>query len=272
MKNILLTLMVFGIVGCAVNPPVSNIYDSDNETYYSPSAVKIDAVPSPRAQITNNGAIKAGLGNMYPKQYYVCSGRDLDKIVQFCLKQCAIHLGEDKAKSYCRVYRVGETPGQRQIIEKTTAYNNDLNKIKPDIWTQRRNSAQLVKENQVKRLEAARQSELRQQQIKLEAYVSEKKSLCMSYGFEGDNAIATCVQREINLEKDRLKQQPIIVQQSSGPNYDALSNYARCLGTQGETFSSCSNAWQGYTPPRKTVTKCRYDSFGNVITGTCTTQ
>jgi len=44
-----------------------------------------------------------------------------------------------------------------------------------------------------------------------------------------------------------------------------------CLQTEG-SFAACSNAWQGYTPPKKTVTKCRYDTFGNVITGTCTTQ
>jgi hypothetical protein len=272
MKKLLGLMLPLLIVGCAVNPPASKVYDFDNETYYSPSATVFEAVPSPRAQITNNGAIKAGFSNLYPKQYYICSGKDLDKIVQFCLKQCSIHLGEDKAKSYCRVYKVSETQGQRQIIEKTIAYNSELNKIKPDIWTQRRNSAQLVKENQVKRLEAARQNELKQQQIKLEVYVNEKKSLCMSYGFEGVNAIATCVQKEINLEKERMQQKSILVQQSTGLNYDAIGNYGRCLGTQGETFSSCSNAWQGYTPPKKTVTKCRYDTFGNVITGTCTTQ
>ena len=82
-----------------------------------------------------------------------------------------------------------------------------------------------------------------------------------------------CPTREL-AQQIAKQNQPIIqqAQPNSGPNWDALSNYGRCLGTQGETFSSCSNAWQGYTPPRKTVTKCRYDSFGNVITGTCTTQ
>lgn len=128
------------------------------------------------------------------------------------------------------------------------------------------------KERQQAKKEKALKAKRDAEQAKYRAYITNLKSQCVSYGFEGDNAIATCVQREINLEKDRLQQQPIIVQQSSGPNYDALSNYGRCLGTQGETFSSCSNAWQGYTPPRKTVTKCRYDAFGNVITGTCTTQ
>jgi len=61
------------------------------------------------------------------------------------------------------------------------------------------------------------------------------------------------------------------ISRSSQPNYDALSSMGSCLQNEG-SFAACSNAWQGYTPPRKTVTKCRYDAFGNVITGTCTTQ
>ena len=48
--------------------------------------------------------------------------------------------------------------------------------------------------------------------------------------------------------------------------------YLEQLIDEGNCWAACSNAWQGYTPPRKTVTKCRYDTFGNVITGTCTTQ
>ena len=134
---------------------------------------------------------------------------------------------------------------------------------------------QIQNENRQRKAEAEAQRQQRIAQAKQAQYenlIKQFQSTCRSYGFKGDNAIATCVQREINLEKDRIQQQPIIVQQSSGINYDALSNYGRCLGTQGETFSSCANAWQGYTPPRKTVTKCRYDAFGNVITGTCTTQ
>ena len=122
------------------------------------------------------------------------------------------------------------------------------------------------------------------QEEQLANTIEELKNTCKSYGFSSNDAIASCVQKEINLERDRIQAQQIakqnqpITQQvqpsyrNSGPNWDALGNYGRCLGTQGETFSSCSNAWQGYTPPKKTVTKCRYDTFGNVITGTCTTQ
>ena len=123
----------------------------------------------------------------------------------------------------------------------------------------------------------------KEQKEQLAKTIEELRVTCKSYGFNSDNAIATCVQREINLEKDRIlanqmaqKNQPIIQQvqpnyRNSQPNYDALSSMGSCLQNEG-SFAACSNAWQGYTPPRKTVTKCRYDTFGNVINGTCTTQ
>jgi len=148
----------------------------------------------------------------------------------------------------------------------------------------------IAKKASQKRLEEAKKrkaeadrKKLQEQKEEFMAYIETLKNNCKTYGFTADNAIATCVQREINLERDRLQAQQIakqnqpIIQQvqpsyrNSGPNYDALSSMGSCLQTEG-SFAACSNAWQGYTPPRKTVTKCRYDSFGNVITGTCTTQ
>lgn len=145
----------------------------------------------------------------------------------------------------------------------------------------------LVKErfyaNQNKIVQEAKQKRIKAKQDEFMAYIETLKNNCKTYGFSADDAIATCVQREINLERDRVQAQQIakqnqpIIQQvqpsyrNSGPNYDALSSMGSCLQTEG-SFAACSNAWQGYTPPRKTVTKCRYDAFGNVITGTCTTQ
>ena len=53
----------------------------------------------------------------------------------------------------------------------------------------------------------------------------------------------------------------------------AIGNWARCLGTPGENMATCSNAWQGYTPPApKKVYKCDYDTFGNRISSTCREQ
>ena len=147
---------------------------------------------------------------------------------------------------------------------------------KVDAWkanriAERERAAKAKQDAIAKRQEEQRAKKLKAEQAKYLAYINTLKSQCVSYGFKGDNAIATCVQREINLEKDRIQQQPIIVQQSSGPNYDALSSMGNCLQNEG-SFAACSNAWQGYTPRRKTVTKCRYDAFGNMITGTCTTE
>ena len=134
-----------------------------------------------------------------------------------------------------------------------------------------------------KRKAEADRKKLQEQKEEFMAYIETLKNNCKTYGFSADDAIATCVQREINLERDRVQAQQIakqnqpIIQQvqpsyrNSGPNYDALSSMGSCLQTEG-SFAACSNAWQGYTPPKKTVTKCRYDAFGNVITGTCTTQ
>ena len=147
-----------------------------------------------------------------------------------------------------------------------------------------------AKEARQKRLNEAKKQKAEAERKKLQAqqeefmtYIETLKNNCKTYGFTADNAIATCVQREINLERDRIQAQQIakqnqpIIQQvqpsyrNSGPNWDALGSMGSCLQTEG-SFAACSNAWQGYTPPKKTVTKCRYDTFGNVITGTCTTQ
>jgi hypothetical protein len=129
----------------------------------------------------------------------------------------------------------------------------------------------------------AKEKKIQAQQDEFMAYIETLKNNCITYGFTSDDAIATCVQREINLERDRVQAQQIakqnqpIIQQvqpsyrNSGPNSNALKSMGSCLQTEG-SFAACSNAWQGYTPPKKTVTKCRYDAFGNTITGTCTTQ
>ena len=142
---------------------------------------------------------------------------------------------------------------------------------------------QIQNENRQRKAQAEAQRQQRIAQAKQAQYenlIKQYQSTCRSYGFNEDNAIATCVQREINLERDRIQgrlnalnaQQNQQIYQDNQRRNQALSNYGRCLSTQGETFSSCSNAWQGYTPPKKTVTKCRYDAFGNTIRGTCTTQ
>jgi hypothetical protein len=179
----------------------------------------------------------------------------------------------DPSSKQCSIYKINNQK-QPQYQGRNLAYNSyNCHGDNIDVATKHCIESCNTRVNQAQAASiAAQQKQVESQQKQYQSYLNQTKERCRSYGFNDDNAIATCVQREINLEKDRIQQQPIIVQQSSGLNYDALGNYGRCLSTQGETFSSCSNAWQGYTPPKKTVTKCRYDAFGNTITGTCTTQ
>jgi hypothetical protein len=129
---------------------------------------------------------------------------------------------------------------------------------------------------QRKREQELKRKRQEQEQQKFQAFVDNKKYICRTYGFTEENAIAKCVQEEINNEINRLQQQRAYANAQANANaqarYNAFSNYGRCLSTAGETFASCANAWQGYTPPTKTVTKCRYDTFGNVINGTCTSR
>ena len=97
--------------------------------------------------------------------------------------------------------------------------------------------------------------------------------MCVSYGFTEENAIASCVQTEINNEIMRMQQAQAYANAQARSNAarrnQALSNMGRCLSTEG-SFSACSNAWNGYTPPKTTV--CEFDAFGNKITSTCRTQ
>jgi len=95
-----------------------------------------------------------------------------------------------------------------------------------------------------------------------------KGEICLAQ-YENDNYVFAKNRNIVKAKYASSNQAPI--RRNSQPNYDALSSMGSCLQTEG-SFAACSNAWQGYTPPKKTVTKCRYDTFGNVITGTCTTQ
>ena len=105
--------------------------------------------------------------------------------------------------------------------------------------------------------EAQIQAKLDQQMALWTAYIDQKKSICMSYGFTEENAIATCVQTEINNEIMRMQQVQTYANAQARANAaqrnNALSNMGRCLSTEGN-FGACANAWQGYTPPK--VTKC----------------
>ena len=142
---------------------------------------------------------------------------------------------------------------------------------------------QAIREQEKRKAEqlARRQEENRKiKQAQYQAFIDNKKAVCRSYGFVGDNAIAKCVQTEISNEIARLQNQ--IAQAQANANAqaranaaqrnNALSNMGRCLSNEG-SFAACGNAWNGYTPkPAKKVYKCDYDVFGNQISSTCREQ
>ena len=122
----------------------------------------------------------------------------------------------------------------------------------------------------------ARQRIAQAEQDRLTAFIDGIKLRCKSYGFTEENAIATCVQTEINNEITRFQAQQVYANAQARANAtqrnNALSNMGRCLSTEGN-FAACGNAWNGYTPkPAKKVYKCDYDVFGNQISSTCREQ
>ena len=191
-----------------------------------------------------------------------------------------LQISWDDARNNNRSLYVGpkkqtELDRARAIYEANVRANIELERRAKERQRNLERTQRLQAEAQERKLQAQREEFL--------AYIEMLKENCMSFGFTEDNAIATCVQREINLERDRIQarqiaqQNQLIIQQaqpsnrSYQPNLNALRSMGNCLQTEG-SFVACSNAWEGYSPPKKIVTKCRYDALGNAIIGTCTTQ
>ena len=321
MKKILLTLIVFGIVGCATTTP-QETYAKLYSSYKDFKAIAI----APGMALEQNPYCFVGTGCEYDETFICDDKESLSEAKNCAIEKCqrfydinndpdwkleeelqclAYDLSSDgyiasNPYFYARLRLDNDISNARvQEYKKakyfnTSNYQNIEEKAQINARIERRNRQIQAENRATQRAAAARKKaeflaeqkkreEVRiaaAKQAQYENLIKQYQSTCRSYGFNEDNAIATCVQREINLERDRIQgrlnalnaQQNQQIYQDNQRRNQALSNYGRCLSTQGETFSSCSNAWQGYTPPRKTVTKCRYDSFGNVITGTCTTQ
>ena len=133
--------------------------------------------------------------------------------------------------------------------------------------------AQAEEKQRIVKAEAQNKKRIAQaKKAQYENLIKQYQSTCRSYGFNEDNAIASCVQQEINNERARLNALQAQANAQAQADYQrrnkALSNYGRCLSTQGETFSSCSNAWQGYTPPppkKEYETDCDIDYYYDEI-------
>jgi hypothetical protein len=224
-----------------------------------------------------------GLSSMVINKNRICSdGQGIDVNPNLPCQKAINAAASDLAKAYGQNRILYRGPKKKAQLRKAGAIQIAELKARQDAYAATLASKKRLEEAKKRKAEADRKK-LQAQQEEFMAYIETLKNNCMTYGFTADDAIATCVQREINLERDRLQAQQIakqnqpIIQQvqpsyrNSGPNSNALKSMGSCLQTEG-SFAACSNAWQGYTPPKKTVTKCRYDAFGNSITGTCTTQ
>ena len=167
-------------------------------------------------------------------------------------------------------------------LARSIKIQDKLDKAKARKEQQKRKKEQLARLEKINK-EAkvlAEKKKREQKQAQYQAFIDNKKAVCKGYGFVGDNAIATCVQKEINNEIARL--QNLITQAQTNANTqaranatqrnNALSNMGRCLSAES-SFAACGNAWSGYTPkPAKKVYRCDYDVFGNQITSTCREQ
>ena len=235
-----------------------------------------------------SGAL-SGQYSMVRNKNVICSdGQGIDVNPNWPCQKAINDAASDLAKAYVQNRKLYSGPKKKAQENGINPFEAEAIRTKNRIAANKRYKERLEMEALVTKQNAAaalkaKEKKIQAKQDEFMAYIESLKGNCRTYGFSSDDAIATCVQREINLEKDRIQakliakqNQPIIQQvqpayRNSQPNYDALSSMGSCLQTEG-SFAACSNAWQGYTPPKKTVTKCRYDTFGNVITGTCTTQ
>jgi len=310
MKKLLALLLLFGIVGCEISPDIA--YEEKYSKYKPFAAVSIAPGMSlnlnPNCSDMGGGCefdkrfycelkdsiddAKACAISECQKFYDVKNSPNW--ISQDNLSCLTYDLGEGSYISenpyfYARLrLNNSDTPDVREYKQALQKNNkNYLNtvertKIKKRADSIRRAEAQREKEKRkAEQLARAEKKKIEQQQAQYQSYVDGKKRLCTSYGFVGENAIAKCVQTEISNEITRLQNQ--IAQAQANANAQArantqsrsraMSNYSRCLSTAGETFGSCANAWNGYTPkPAKKVYRCDYDVFGNQISSTCREQ
>ena len=92
--------------------------------------------------------------------------------------------------------------------------------------------------------------------------IAAKKNLCKSYGFKSENAIASCVQREIERERLAIAQRNADIARQ---NAQRQENINRALSETAKTI-------QNIGTPNSNVTVCNFRcSFsGLIVQGACT--
>ena len=295
MKKLLALLLLFGIVGCASLSPYQNLPD------YKATAF-----------LPGNDSFARDITGTYTyfwswRDAWVCSGKEtLDDAMRCAIKNCektmsttrsknikfiiepipykciARNLSEDKTAVASSEIPQMETLKASGLYEEMLTYNTklllnaeSLSKQSQDEFNKA--NRKLVDARNIERRDEALLKEAENLKNQFIAFINQKKELCKVYGFKTDDAIATCVQNEVNTEVSRLQSKLALEklntnQQSQNRAYAknrALNSYGRCLLNEGN-FAACGNAWNGYTPkPAKKVYRCDYDVFGNQITSTC---
>jgi len=309
MKKLLALLLLFGIVGCET--PSNVVYGEQYSKYKSFAAVSI----APGMSLELNPNCFQGTGCEFDLRFYCDSKDSIENAKSCAISECqkfydvknnprwkskdnlsclAYDLGEGSYVSlnpyfYARL-RLDENDDDKNVRDYKNAlqknnknYINDvelakIEKINNKIRKEKARQEQIKRNKQAKI--AAQKAQREAELARFQAFLNGKKNTCRAYGFTEENAIATCVQTEINNEITRLQQQ--IQQQQAYANAQAranavrrnsaFSNMGRCLSAEA-SFAACSNAWSGYTPkPPKKVYKCDYDVFGNQISSTCREQ
>ena len=272
MKKLLALLLLFGIVSsCEVVQTSQSYQDIENPKAASINISSID-ISNPDAPVT-----EYNLERVYTygvnSTLNIRKNEDIEFIKQKALQTCADLI----YTNYCILYSVND-----EVI-----FEEELNKLLKALKDEQKRFVEAKEIERKRRLLAAKkkreakllaeQREKEAMQARFQAYLDGKKNTCRAYGFTEENAIASCVQQEINNELARLENQQAYANAQARANAQsrsrAMSSYSRCLSTAGETFGSCANAWNGYTPkPAKKVYRCDYDVYGNQISSTCREQ
>ena len=292
MKKLLALLLLFGIVGCATMEEQMIAYESLGKNkasaiviepnFRNDGALEYDSLTGKWSPISKDCTTKGDKicfvsdWALLIEETFQCYDQQTEAVARKCaLDACSF--GNWVFWGTCILNDVNGKDVTNEEVDRLIA-----EKISVTEQTYLRNEVRreaAANKLEFDRLQKARLAEYKkeQEQKQMQSYIDSKKRLCTSYGFVGENAIAGCVQSEIKSDILNFQNQQAYANAQARANAQsrsrAMSSYSRCLSTAGETFGSCANAWNGYTPkPAKKVYKCDYDVFGNQISSTCREQ
>ena len=170
----------------------------------------------------------------------------------------------------CSIYDTGGFTGTRTESLLMAGYTMEqINKAKADgtfndLIYYARSSGQVKRGYRKYLAEQERVSNLQvqaEQQKKYQNYLNQKIALCKSYGYTNQNLISQCVEREVNIDRQRIaaqaQQQNKLNQQNFQRQQQALSDLANIFNDMGRgTYGE-----QKQKEPQKVcVYKCGFDT------------